>query len=164
MDPDRRALLRGTPLFGGVSDASIDAVVALATPIERAAGMVFFREGDRGASAFLIEEGRVAVHKRFGERDHVLRELGRGDCFGEVALLDFGARSATVQAIASCRALEISARALRKLSDDALKDFAILYMNLGRELSRRLRLADERLFRAHLERASAAEGWEPGAT
>jgi CRP/FNR family cyclic AMP-dependent transcriptional regulator len=164
MDAERRALLRGTPFFGGVSDEGIDLVVSLATPIERAAGRVFFREGERGTSAFLLEEGRVAVTKKFGERDHMLRELARGDCFGEVALFDFGARSATIQALADCRALEIPVRALRKLSESALKDFTILHMNLGRELSRRLRLADERLFRAYLERATAAEGWEPGAT
>lgn len=56
------------------------------------------------------------------------------------------------------------ARALRRLSETALGDFAVLYMNLGREVSRRLRLADERLFRAYLERAAAADGWEPGAS
>jgi CRP-like cAMP-binding protein len=104
----------------------------------------------------------VAVLKRVGSGDHLLRELRRGDCFGEVALFDFGARSASVRALAPCRALEISARALRLLSEEHLKDFTLLYMNLGREVSRRLRLADERLFRALLDRAPAADGWEHG--
>lgn len=164
MDPARRALLRGTPLFGGVGDAAIDCVVSLAVPVSVEEGSAFFQEGDRGTSAFLLEEGRVAVYRHFGGRDHLLRELARGDCFGEVALFDFGTRSATVRALSACRALEISARALRRLSETALGDFAVLYMNLGREVSRRLRLADERLFRAYLERAAAADGWEPGAS
>jgi CRP-like cAMP-binding protein len=161
MDPRRRELLRNTALFGGVADDALERVVSLAQPIEVAEGAHFFREGDRGASAFLLEVGRVAVLKRFGEEDHLLRELGRGDCFGEVALFDFGARSASIRALAPCRALEISARALRSLSESHLRDFALLYMNLGREVSRRLRLADERLFRAYLEHAEAARGWEP---
>jgi CRP/FNR family transcriptional regulator, cyclic AMP receptor protein len=164
MDAERRALLRATPFFGAVSDAAIDAVVALAKPVERAPGEAFFREGERGTAAYLLESGRVAVWKRLGERDHLLRELARGDCFGEVALLDFGARSATISAIDACRALEISASALRQLAETATKDFAILYMNLGRELARRLRKADDRLFRAYVDRAAAGRGWEPGAT
>jgi CRP-like cAMP-binding protein len=162
MDPRRRELLRNTALFGGVADDALDRLVSLSTPREVAEDAHFFREGERGASAFLLEEGRVAVLKRFRDADHLLRELVRGDCFGEVALFDFGTRSASIRALAPCRALEIPARALRQLSETHLKDFAILYMNLGREVSRRLRLADERLFRAYLERAEAALGWEPG--
>jgi CRP-like cAMP-binding protein len=162
MEPRRRELLRGTAFFGGLSDDALERVVSLAKPVEVAEGEYFFREGERGASAFLLEEGRVVVLKRFQDTDHVLREQVGGDCFGEVALFDFGPRSASVRALAPCRALEISARALRELSTSHLQDFALLYMNLGREVSRRLRKADDRLFRAHLEHAPAAEGWEPG--
>ena len=39
------------------------------------------------------------------------------------------------------------------------EQFAMIYMNLGRELSRRLREADERLFKARFEQADVAEGW-----
>jgi CRP-like cAMP-binding protein len=162
MDARRRELFRGAALFGGLGEEALERVVSLSQPVRVAEGEHFFREGERGASAFLLEEGRVAVLKRFGDAEHLLREQTVGDCFGEVALFDFGTRSASVRALAPCLALEISARALRELSDTHLKDFAILYMNLGREVSRRLRRADDRLFRAHLARAPAAEGWEPG--
>jgi hypothetical protein len=42
------------------------------------------------------------------------------------------------------------------------EQFAMIYMNLGRELSRRLREADERLFKARLEYTGVAEGWRFG--
>jgi CRP-like cAMP-binding protein len=160
VDDRRREMLRGTPLFGALSDPALDLLISLSKPVTVAEGDCFFREGERGSSAFLLEQGRVAVIRRFLDRDHLLRELAAGDFFGEVALLDFGPRSATIRALAPCAGLEISARALRELSETHMKDFAIVYMNLGREVSRRLRKADERLFRALLERSPAAEGWE----
>lgn len=151
MDERRRELLRATPLFGALSDSALDLLVAAGKPVSVAEGDYFFREGERGSSAFLLETGRVSVTRRVLDRDHLLRELGPGDFFGEVALLDFGPRSASIRALAPCSGLEISARALRELSEKDMKDFAIIYMNLGREVSRRLRKADERLFRVLLE-------------
>jgi len=153
-------MLRSTPLFGALSDPALALLVSLGKPVAVAEGDYFFREGERGSSAFLLEQGRVAVTRRFQDHDHLLRELASGDFFGEVALLDFGPRSASIRALVPCTGLEISARALRELSEAHMKDFAIVYMNLGREVSRRLRKADERLFRALLEKAPAAEGWE----
>jgi len=153
-------MLRGTPLFGAISDAALDLLLSLGKPVSVAEGEHFFREGERGSSAFLLETGRVAVTRRFQDRDHLLRELAAGDFFGEVALLDFGPRSASIRALEPCSGLEISARALRQLSETHLKDFALVYMNLGREVSRRLRKADERLFQALLDKAPAAKGWE----
>ena len=86
--------------------------------------------------------------KRWRGEDYRLRGLAAGDCFGEVALLDFGRRSASVRADADCTALEISSRDLRALGGQDTEQFALIYMNLGRELARRLRDADERLFRS----------------
>jgi hypothetical protein len=49
-----------------------------------------------------------------------------------------------------CAALEITAPLLRRIGRQAPQQFALIYMNLGRELGRRLRDADERLFRSHV--------------
>ena len=55
------------------------------------------------------------------------------------------------RALEDCDALELSSRALHALSRSQLDQFALIYMTLGRELCRRLRRADERLFQAKLE-------------
>ncbi len=85
--------------------------------------------------------------------------MNAGDCFGEVALLDFGPRSATILAETDCEAIEITARDLTSVAASNPEQFAMIYMNLGRELSRRLRDADERLFRARAEHADWAKGY-----
>ena len=123
-------------------------------------GEFFFREGSRGTSAFVLERGRVAILKRHGGQDHLLRHLDSGDCFGEVALLDFAGRSASVLADEDCSAIEVTARDLLEVSKRDLQQFTMIYMNLGRELSRRLRVADERMFRARLEGSELAAEYD----
>jgi CRP-like cAMP-binding protein len=130
-----------------------------AVAVEVAAGEPFFREGDSGTSAYVIERGRVSIVKHWKGSDYQLRDLHAGDCFGEVALFDFGNRSASVLAVEDCAALELSAASLYALSNDHLQQFAIVYMNLGREVARRLRVADDRLFQAKVE---PAEEWVDG--
>jgi CRP-like cAMP-binding protein len=149
--PDPFALLQRMPIFGGVSREALGLLLERARPVKVPSGASFFREGDPGGSAFVLESGRALAVKAFGGGEIPLLELGPGDCFGEVALLDLGARSGSVRALEDCAALELTARALHALSKTHVEQFALIYMNLGRELSRRLRRADARLLRAKLE-------------
>jgi CRP-like cAMP-binding protein len=153
MEADKLKLLQRMPIFGGVNATALEFLLERAVGVEIRAGEPFFREGDSGTSAFVLERGRVSIDKRWQGRDYHLRDLAAGDCFGEVALFDFGGRSASVTAIEDCSALELSAASLYALSNDHLQQFAIVYMNLGREVARRLRVADDRLFQAKVEQA-----------
>jgi CRP-like cAMP-binding protein len=74
--------------------------------------------------------------------------MGQGDCFGEMALIDFCPRSASVRALEDSRAIELSATSLQQLYEKDPAQFTMIYMNLGRELSRRLREVNDLLFRA----------------
>ena len=145
--PDARIQrLQSTALFGATNDETVSFVLEKAPRITVEAGHWFFREGERGASIYWLEEGRVAICMRRGEADVELRQLGPGDCFGEVALLDFGPRSASVRALETCNALEITSGLLREISRRDLEQYTLLTMNLGRELARRARSAEHLLF------------------
>lgn len=80
----------------------------------------------------------------------MLRTLNEGDCFGEMALIDNGPRSASVRAVEDCVAIEISATDLYRVYELDLKQFALIQMNMGREVCRRLRQADDMLFSAKI--------------
>jgi len=67
-----------------------------------------------------------------------------------MALMDLGHRSASVMAVKDCIAIELSTASFYRIYEKNLEQFALLQMNIGREVSRRLRDADERLFRAHM--------------
>lgn len=139
MEVERIARLLQTPVFGGLRANALQRLVDASRLVEMPAGGHFMREGDLGDKVYVLEEGRVAVLKRVGSEQRLLKELGPGDCFGEMALLDISPRSASVRALEDCRALEIPAAALYQLYQDDLEQFSLLSLNMGREVSRRLR-------------------------
>ncbi len=153
----RERLLRNVSIFGGLQSDHVQFLVDRSTLVEVASGDCYFEEGSRGTSAFVIETGRVAIVKQSEGRDRVLGRLGPGDCFGEVALIDFGARSASVRAEEDGSAIEFTARDLLEIARRDSEQFALIYMNLARELSRRLRTADDRLFQVLLSGGTQAQ-------
>jgi CRP/FNR family transcriptional regulator, cyclic AMP receptor protein len=116
---------------------------------------------------FVLETGKAAVLKSWRGQDHLLLTLNEGDCFGEMAVMDHCPRSASVRAIENCSAIRISAASLYRVYAQDLKQFALIQMNMGREVSRRLREADNRLFGARMGTPRAdtgsAYGPSPGA-
>jgi CRP-like cAMP-binding protein len=151
MDESRLELLQGMPIFGAIRRDALAGLVEAAEIVLVPRGEFFFHEGDREASAFVLERGRVSILKTVAGREFLLRELGDGDCFGEVALIDFGARSASVVAQTDCSAIKVTAAGLRRALAQDLEQFALVYMNMARELARRLRTADDRIFEAKVE-------------
>ncbi|MCU7852726.1 MAG: cyclic nucleotide-binding domain-containing protein [Candidatus Thiodiazotropha sp. (ex Monitilora ramsayi)] len=146
MQKTRLKMLQEMPIFGGVDDTTLDFILHDANSLEVEAGTFFFREGERDNAVYVLEQGHVAVFRYWENTRYKLRELRKGDCFGEMALMDFQPRSAEVVAIVKCRAIQISAAQLAMLYERRPDQYTMIYMNLGREVCRRLREADKRLF------------------
>lgn len=151
MTPSRIDLLQAMPVFGGVRDDILSFLLDHAPIISVAADDYFFREGEAGDAMFVLEHGEVTVSKTCHHHEYVLRQLGRGDAFGEMALIDLFPRSANVKALTDCQAIELTSDLLYKVYERDLEQFTMIQMNVAREISRRLRVADERLFRAQLQ-------------
>jgi CRP/FNR family cyclic AMP-dependent transcriptional regulator len=147
--------LSSVPIFGALSAAAIDFLCARAETVTVARGEQFFSEGDLGDCLFVLEQGRVAIERSRDGFCALLAELGPGDCFGEMALVAITPRCASARALDDCRALRLPNRALLELSREDLEQFALLQMNLGREIARRLHIADDLLFE-HLRREREA--------
>jgi CRP/FNR family transcriptional regulator, cyclic AMP receptor protein len=159
--PGRIALLQAMPIFGALRDDALECLLEGAPSVRHPAGAHYFREGESAQCMYVIEHGAVLVHKRWEGRDWPLHRLHAGDCFGEMALMDFFPRSASVQAAEDCAAIEIAATALHRLAERDMEQFALIQMNIGREVCRRLRATDELLFRL---RRGEALGADPGPT
>ena len=157
MDRARFELLQAMPLFGGVSDATLDFLLSNARSAVVPANGFFFREGEEPTGVYILEKGRVAVFRRWNGRDVILRYLSQGDCFGEMALMDLQPRSASIRAMQDCYAIELSPDGLYRLYQRDLEQFTMIQMNMGREVCRRLRLADEVLFRTRMQSNSDDE-------
>jgi len=154
MQQARIELLQTMPIFGGINEDSLHFLTDRATMVERDKGEYFFREDDEARSMFVLEAGKVAVSKQWQGDEHLLEHLSQGDCFGEMALIDLYPRSASVMAVEPCRAIELGYSAMLDLHLHSPEQFTLIQMNLARELSRRLRLADEQLFESQLDKTT----------
>jgi CRP-like cAMP-binding protein len=153
----KRQLLQDISIFGALTADARDFLLDRALELGCPRGQWFFREGDEAQSIYVLERGRVAVVKDWEGRRYLLGELGPGDCFGEMALMDMHPRSAGVLALEDAQAFKIGFAALLELYQHDLEQFTLLQMNLGREVSRRLREADERIFHCRVSLAARME-------
>lgn len=158
MDDTRIDLLQRMPVFGGIQADILQALLDVCPVVTVAQGSYFFREDDQGDTMFVLKSGKVHVLKTWRGQEHLLQPLGAGDCFGEMAVMDHCARSASVRAVEDCRAIQISSAALYRIYALDLKQFALIQMNMGREVCRRLRDADERLFGIQMQRLDGGIG------
>jgi NADH dehydrogenase len=79
-------------------------------------GQVVFREGERGDRLYVITAGEVEVLREApGGEPTPVRRLGPGECFGEIALVSDGARSATVRAVAATSVLAVDREAFQAM-------------------------------------------------
>ncbi|MEN8763755.1 MAG: cyclic nucleotide-binding domain-containing protein [Thiogranum sp.] len=144
MSESRLRLLQDMPIFGGIQEKTLRFILDKASITEANKGDNFFQEGDLANSMYVLEKGSVAIfHTRKGER-YLLRTLEAGDCFGEMALMDCNPRSATAQALRYCQAIEITSILFAEIFDQYPQQFTLIQMNMGREVSRRLRESDKR--------------------
>lgn len=138
------AILRDIGLFGGLSDESLSRLATQLPEVRAEPGKTIVSEGDLSTEMFVVVAGELEVVKRTSDEATVrVALLGPGDWFGEMAILDVQPRSATVRSLAPSILLSITADQVdRLLYRVALKDYSLLIMNIARELSRRLRVAD----------------------
>ncbi|OUS12130.1 hypothetical protein A9Q89_06815 [Gammaproteobacteria bacterium 53_120_T64] len=151
MDQQRIELLMQVPVFGAIRKDIIALLVEKAPLIQVQHGDYLFREGDKGTSMYIIESGHMSVIKNWAGNQYLLKQLRQGDCIGEMALFDFLPRSASLISTENTELIEITAKDLLNIYHQDLEQFTLLQMNLGREVTRRLRNADERLFEERMQ-------------
>jgi CRP-like cAMP-binding protein len=135
--------LRQVGLFGALNDEGLAFLATRLAILTPAAGELVFKEGDPARDLFVVMNGEMEVLKRSQTSvDARVALLGPGDWFGEMSILDVQPRSASVRVLAPSRLLKISASDLDALYRHDVRAYAIIVLNIARELSRRLRVAD----------------------
>ena len=103
--------LKRIPIFADVPDEELRVVTTFATSEEFPEGKVILREGDFSNHLYAIEEG-TAKATRDGEE---IGQLGPGDIFGEVGLIEKEKRAASIEATSRLRAIKIEHWELQRL-------------------------------------------------
>ncbi len=135
--------LRAIGLFGGLDDELLAHLAETLPVLEIAAGEELYRQGERGHELYVTIEGQleaVMVSPRGNETR--LGVFGPNDWFGEMALIDVMARPATVRAVTPTRLLQMCPHHLDAVYRRDVKAYALLVMNIARQLSRKLRIAE----------------------
>ena len=111
---------------------------------EYGVGDVIFEEGSSGRELFVVLDGEVEIAKLDGGRKTVIVTLGKGEFFGEMAVIDGSSRSATaIAASSNTRVMRINhARFVYLVSQQPA--FALMIMDA---LSKRLRVSNDRTFK-----------------
>ncbi|HYD32448.1 MAG TPA: mechanosensitive ion channel family protein [Azospirillaceae bacterium] len=143
--PSVRTLLEGIDLFQAFEEAELDRLATALTGREVAAGTMVVRQGEPGASLFVVAEGVLDVLLvPEGRPALTLDRMQPGDVFGEMSLLTGQPRSASVVAVTSTLVYELDKETL----DPLLRDRPELADRLAMLMDGRLRRNEERR-RAH---------------
>ena len=108
MDTNR---LKSLPLFEAVSDEDLEKISPFVSEVSVSEGKRLVEEGDYAYEFMAIEEGKAEVRRG----DQILAELGPGDFFGEMGLIDSERRNATVTAKTPLRLITLDRWDMRRL-------------------------------------------------
>jgi len=107
-DPEqalRAPLLARSPLFAGLPRRLLARLGTRFLEKSYSPGEIVFQEGDPGRALFVVVEGTVEITQGTPQGEFVLRTLGPGDAFGEIALIDNFPRSASARTASLARLL-----------------------------------------------------------
>lgn len=168
----KRAVLAHHRLFSGCPSAAIDELARRADAMAVAAGTRLFEMGDPGTRLHIVIEGEVRITVPSTEgKEIALALIGAGEVFGEVAVLDGGARTAAAVVVRPTRLLALERRELLAVmarhSEVAERMLEVVCAHLRRattqieELSfvgAPMRLARTLLRLAHVQEAALTDG------
>lgn len=101
-------------LFAACSDRDLQKIAKASDEIEVEAGRTLIQQGTSGREVYVILDGAAVVRRN----DSKIADLGPGDHFGELALLDGGPRTATVEATTPMTVLVLGQREFAGVLDE----------------------------------------------
>lgn len=158
---DAEGLFAETNLFRGLSTEEVREIVRVSEQRTIAAGERLFSQGDAARALYMIQSGEfeVSTTTDFGG-DLVLAHLGPGAVVGEMALLEGGKRSATVEALSECVVFELAHDAFKALRAKRRHAAYKLILNLASTLGDRRRHADARVWEVFENPAQHIDSFE----
>ena len=129
-------LIRSIPIFAELDDASVEQLANDFIEREFAQGDAIATEGEGGLNFFVVESGTADV----SVGGNAVGSLGPGASFGEIALVDKSARSATVTATSQLRAFALPVWSFRSFAESR----PTVTWKLLELLAERLRAAEHR--------------------
>jgi CRP/FNR family transcriptional regulator, cyclic AMP receptor protein len=141
----RQAFLQAIPIFAGLTPAALTEIESAVEESVFHRGDIIVREGEPGNRMFIIGSGTVEVVKYLAQSgETVLAVLKSRDFLGEMSIIECVARSASVRAVEDTLLFALKGIDLYHLFQRHPDQYAIVILNIARDISRRLRALDEK--------------------
>ncbi len=141
----RHAFLQSIPIFAGLTSVALAEIANTVEESVHQKGEIIVREGEPGNRMFIIGAGSVEVVKNLAQyRETVLAVLRPKDFLGEMSIIDPFPRSASIRAVEATSLISIKGIDLYHLFQRHPDQYAIVILNIARDIARRLRAIDEK--------------------
>ncbi len=136
--------LRRIKMLADVEERLLASLLPYLEVVRVAAFGEVVKKGDHGDALFMVVEGEVRARVMLGGKETTLATMGVGECFGELAVVDQGPRSADVIANQPSVLIKVSEGALRKMFAEAPALAAPFMLALTRVIAQRIRVMTKR--------------------
>lgn len=137
------AILSSISLLGGVPENKRDGIFHRLEFGVIKKGDFVFRKGDEPRYIYIVKSGSIELCITDGDVLIDKKALGVGESFGEASLMSMHRHTATAVAIEDSGIIVLSRHSLVRLQQEDICLFALIMMNIARELARRLQLTDD---------------------
>ncbi|UCF09632.1 MAG: cyclic nucleotide-binding domain-containing protein [Candidatus Bipolaricaulota bacterium] len=138
----QEALLKKVDLFQGLDDGELVEIEQICKSRYHGGGEVLFSEGSRGEEIYIVKKGKVRIDLKLGRKEDdcaTVHRIRSGLVFGELALVDQRARSASATCEGPCEILYLSCKQLVELFERNNRIGYVVLGNLARLMATRLR-------------------------
>jgi CRP/FNR family transcriptional regulator, cyclic AMP receptor protein len=136
-------ILSDIAIWGGVTEEQFYKIFKrLETGIFKE-GEDIFQKGDEPSHIYIVRKGKIGLMIIDQQINFLKKTLVTGECFGVASLMAMRRHTSTAVALEDSEVLVLSREALWQLRREDIELFALLMMNIARELARRLKLTDD---------------------
>ena len=150
------SILTQISIFGGISDAQQTAIFSRLERGSIKEGQFVFQKGDEPSHIYIVRSGGIELFIPDQRARIRKKRLGVGECFGQVAVMSIHQHTVSAIAVEDTEFIVLSKHALHQLHHEDVELFALLMMNIARELARRLQFMDELLLKSFHTHDAAA--------
>jgi CRP-like cAMP-binding protein len=136
-------ILSDIAIWGGVSEGQRDKIFRRLEIGIFKKGEDIFQKGDEPSYIYIVGKGKVVLLITDQQINFEKKTLTVGECFGVASLMAMQRHTSTAVALEDSEIMVLSREALFQLRLEDIELFALLMMNIARELARRLKLTDD---------------------
>ena len=136
------SILSRISIFGGITDSQQEELFSRLESGSIKKGQSVFQKGDEPSHIYIVRSGCIELFIPDKGATIKKKRLGVGECFGQVAVMSIHQHTVSAVAVEDTEFIVLSKHALHQLHHEDVELFALLMMNIARELARRLQYMD----------------------